>query len=98
MNLTNVSLARLPDFFLKKPFVIIPVASIITDIITHFAFHIRCLSLHKVLDFSFFSATFCMTFLSAGIATSISTHVFSFLFLIIIFDLLAVTSPSVCTP
>jgi hypothetical protein len=40
------------------------------------------------LYFSFFSASFCTTFLSAGIATSISLHVFSFLFLIIISGLL----------
>jgi hypothetical protein len=29
------------------------------------------------LYFNFFSASFCTTFLSAGIATSISVHVFS---------------------
>ena len=73
-------------------------APIITDITTHFTFHIRCISVHKILDFSFFSASFCMTFLSVGSAVSISMHVFSFLFLIIIFDLFAVPSPSVCTP
>jgi hypothetical protein len=38
-----------------------------------------------------------MTFLSAVIATFISIHVFSFLFLIIISGLFAVTSVSVCT-
>ena len=46
--------------------------------------HIRCVSVHKLLYFSFFCASFCTTFLSAGIATSISMHVFSFLCLIII--------------
>jgi len=44
------------------------------------------------LYFNFFSASFCTTFLSAGIATSISVHVFSFLFLIIISGLFVVTS------
>jgi hypothetical protein len=49
------------------------------------------------LCFNFFYASFWTTFLSAGIATSISVHIFSFLFLIIISVLLAVTSLSVCT-
>ena len=55
-----------------------------TGIIVHFRFHIRCISVNKLLYFNFFSASFCTTFLSAGIATSISVHVFSVLFLIII--------------
>jgi len=38
-----------------------------------------------------------MMFLSAGIAAYISVHVFSFLYLIIISGLFAVTSVSVCT-
>jgi hypothetical protein len=36
------------------------------------------------LYFNFFSASSCTTFLSVGIAKSISLHVFSFLFIIII--------------
>ena len=83
-------------FFLKL-LVTIPVAPIITGIIVHFRFHIRCISIDKLLYFNFFSASFCTTFLSAGIATSISVHVFSFQFLIIISGLFAVTSLSVCT-
>ena len=83
-------------FFLRL-LVTIPVAPLITDTIVHFTFHIRCISIHKLLYFNFFSASFCTTFLSAGIATSISVHVFSFLFLIIISGLFAVTSLSVCT-
>ena len=83
-------------FFLKL-FVTIPVAPIITGIIVHFRFHLHCISIHKLLYFNFFSASFCTTFLSAGIATSISVHVFSLLFLIIISGLFAVTSLSVCT-
>ena len=75
-------------FFLKL-LVTIPVAPIIIGIILHFRFHIRCISIHKLLYFNFFSASICTTFLSAGIATSIRVHVFSFLFLIIISGLFA---------
>ena len=83
-------------FFLQL-LVTIPVAPIITGTIVHFRFHIRCISTHKLLYFNFFSASFCTTFLSAGIATSINVLIFSFLFLIIISGLFAVTSLSVCT-
>ena len=79
------------QIFLKL-LVTVPVAPIITGVIVHFRFHIRCISIHKLLYFNFFSASFCTTFLSAGIATSISLHVFSFLFLIIISGLFAETS------
>ena len=78
--------------FFFRLLVTIPVAPIITCIIVHFRFHIRCNSVHKLLYFNFFSASFCITFLSAGIATSISVHVFSFLFLIIISGLFAVAA------
>ena len=50
-----------------------------------------------LLYFNFFFASFCTTFLSAGIVTSIGVHVFPFLFLILICDLFAVTFLSVCT-
>jgi len=62
-------------FFLKL-LVTIPVAPIITGTIVHFRFHIRCISTPKLLYFNFFSASFCTTFLSAGIATSITVHVY----------------------
>jgi len=64
--------------FFFKPFVTLPVVPIITVIFIHFMFHNRCISIHKLLYFSFFSACFCTKFLSAGIATSISMYVFSF--------------------
>jgi len=64
-------------FFLKL-LVTIPVAPIITSTIVHFRFHIRCIAIHKLLYFNFFSASFCTTFLSAGIATYIRVCVFSF--------------------
>ena len=83
--------------FFFKLLVTIPVAPIITGRIVHLRFHIRCISIHKLLYFNFFSASFCTTFLSAGIATSINVHVFSLLFLIIISGLFAVTSLSVWT-
>ena len=83
-------------FFLKL-LVTIPVAPIITGIIVHFIIHIRCISIHKLLYCNVFSSSFCTTFLSEGIATSISVHGFSFLFLIIISVLFAVTSLSVCS-
>ena len=40
-------------FFLKL-LVTIPVAPIITGKIVHFRFHIRCISIHKLLYFNFF--------------------------------------------
>ena len=82
--------------FFFQTYVIIPVARVITGIITHFMFHIRCISIHKLLYFSFFSASFFMTFLSACIASSIRVHIFSFLFLIIISGLFAITSLCCC--
>ena len=54
--------------FFFKLLVTIPVAPIITGTIVHFRFHIRCITIHKLLYFNFFSASFCITFLSAGIA------------------------------
>ena len=83
--------------FFFKLLVTIPVAPIITGIIVHFRFHIHCISTHKLLYFNYFSASYCTTFLSAGIATSISADVFSFLFLIVMSGLFALISLSVCT-
>jgi len=84
--------------FFFKPFVTTPVALVIAGIIIHFMFHSHCIYMHKLLYFIFFSASFVMKFLSVGIATSISMHVFSLLFLIIISGLFSVTSLSVCNP
>ena len=64
-------------FFLKL-LVTIPVVPFITGIAVHFRFHIRCISVHILLYFNFFSASFCTTFLFADIATSISVHALSF--------------------
>ena len=57
--------------FFFKPFVTVPVAPIITGMIIRFMYHIRFISVHKLLYFSFSSAFFCVTFPSAGIATSL---------------------------
>ena len=45
--------------FFFKLLVTIPVAPIITGTIVHFSFHIRCISIQKLLYFNFFSASFC---------------------------------------
>lgn len=63
-----------------------------------FNFPPSCICIHKFADFSFSSASFCVTFMSLGIASSISMHVFSFLYLIIVSVLFAFCLHfSVCT-
>ena len=54
-----------------KPSATFPVAPVITGIITHFVFHIRCIAIHKLLYFGLFSASFYVASLFAGIATFI---------------------------
>jgi hypothetical protein len=44
------------------------VAPIIICIIVHFRFHIRCISIHKLLYFNFFSASCCTTFLFLSVS------------------------------
>ena len=70
--------------FFFKVLVTIPVVPIITGTIVHLRFHIRCISIHKLLYFNFFSASFCTTFLSAGIATSISVQLLLLLLLLLL--------------
>ena len=53
--------------FFFKFLVTIPEAPIITGITVHFRFHIRCICIYKLSYFNFFSASFCTTFLSAGL-------------------------------
>ena len=48
--------------FFVKLLVTIPVAPIITGTIVHFRFNIRCISIHKLLCFNFFSASFAQHF------------------------------------
>ena len=94
LSFCSESIERFPGTASKVFFrllVTIPVAPVITGIIVHFRFHIRCISIYKLLYFNFiFRLPFCTTFLSASIATSISVHVLSFLFLIILSGLIAV--------
>jgi hypothetical protein len=48
-------------FFLKH-LVTIPVAPITTGIFINFMFHVRCISIHKLLYFSFFMLPFARHF------------------------------------
>jgi hypothetical protein len=50
----------------------------ITGMTKYFIFHIRWIPILKFLYFNFFSDSFCITFLSDGIATSISKQIFIF--------------------
>jgi len=52
----------------------VPVAPIITGIILIFKFHMRCISIVRSLYFKILSASFLITFLSPGIATSINKY------------------------
>jgi len=79
-------------FFLKL-LVSIPVAPIITGIIVYFKFHIRCISIHKLLYFNFFSASICTTYLSALIIiVIINLLLFSKRLLLLLFLLLLILS------
>ena len=53
----------------------VPVAPIITSITLVFTFHMHCISIVRSLYFKIFSASFSITFLSPGFATSINMHV-----------------------
>jgi hypothetical protein len=48
----------------------------ITGMTKHFMFHIRWFFVLKFLYFNFFSHSFCNTFLSDGISTSISKKIY----------------------
>ena len=93
------SIEGFPDtatkFFLKL-FVTIPVAPIITGIILQFRFHICFISIHKLFYFNLFSASFRKTFLSAGVATSISVHVIIIIIIIIIIIAVVVLQLRLC--
>jgi hypothetical protein len=74
------------------------VAPMITGMTKYFMFHIHWISILTFLYFNLFSDSFCITFLSDGIATSISKQILSVMFLIIMSGLFARTSLSVCIP
>jgi hypothetical protein len=62
-------------------------APVITGIIVHFRFHIHCISINKLSYFNVFSASFCATFLSAGIATSIIIIIIIIIVIVIYTDI-----------
>ena len=77
-----------------QPFVTIPVVQIITGIIIDLMFHIRCISICKLV----FSFLFCFLLRDISVRWYCQTYqmqIFSSLFLIIIPGLTSVTSPSV---
>ena len=78
-------------------FEMVPVAPIITGITFVYTFHKRCISIVRSLYFRISSASFLITFLSHGIATSINIHVLFSLSQIIMSDLLLGMVVSVCT-
>src|SRR5215469_16434446 len=61
-------------YFLND-FEMVPVAPITIGITLPFTFHMRCISIMRSLYFKISSASFLITFLSPGIATSINIHV-----------------------
>jgi hypothetical protein len=75
----------------------VPVAQVITGITLVFTFHMRCISVVRSLYFKIFSASYLITFLSPGIATSINVHVLFSLSRIIMSGLLLGSVLSVCT-
>jgi hypothetical protein len=60
------------------------VAPMITGMTKYFMFHIRWISILKFLYFNSFSDSFCITFLSDDIATSISKQILYFFFLLLL--------------
>ena len=89
----NYFLVEFRNFSLS--FVTIPVAPVITGIIIHTIFHIRRISQHALFYLLIFSPSFCVTYESAGISTSISLQDFCFLFLVIISGHFSITSLSI---
>jgi hypothetical protein len=77
-------------------FLLCPVAPIVTYTITHFWFHIRCVSMHQLLYFSFFSAFFSWHFCPL-VLPHYRYACFLLFQLICISGLFAVTSLSVFT-
>ena len=88
--------------FFFKYFVTIPVAPIITRVIIHFMFHIRFISIHPLVLFSFllpFEWQFCLQLLPHPSVCMFSfSFFFFFFFLIVISNICAVTSLSACIP
>ena len=68
------------NFFLKL-LVTIPVAPIIIGIIVHFRFHIRCISIYKLLYLNFFSLPFAQHF-----CQSVLPHLSVYMFSLFVFN------------
>jgi hypothetical protein len=64
----------LPRYCLSV-FEMVPAAAIITGINFAFTSHMRWISIMRSLHYKNFSASFLITFLSPGIATSVNIHV-----------------------
>jgi len=93
-------MSRFPIMFLmyfQNDFEMIPVATFITGITFTFTFHMNCIYIVRSLCFKIFSASFLITFLSPGIATSINMHVPFSLSRIIMSGLLLGIVLSICT-
>jgi hypothetical protein len=72
----------LPVYFLND-FEMVPVASIITAITFVFTFHMRFISIVSSLYFRIFFASYLITFMFPGIATSINIQVIIIIIIII---------------
>jgi hypothetical protein len=66
------------DFF--NSLVAISVAPLIAGMAKHFIFYVHWISILRILYFNLFSASFCIAFLSDGIATSVSKKLFIYYF------------------
>jgi hypothetical protein len=87
--LLNVSRYCFQTYFFC-PLVTIPMVSMITDMTKHFLFHIPWIYTLRFLYFNSLQASFCITFLSEGIAMPMNKQIFV-LSLIIISALLVRT-------
>ena len=94
MNLSNIFLVQLANFFLSFSLLFQWLQLLLVQLYVSGSTFVVSLYINscsfrlyvKFLYFNFFSASFCTTFLSAGIATSISVHVFSIIIIIIIIE------------
>ena len=75
LQFINVVLSRYVVQVLSDCFEMVPAVPVVTGITFVFTFHTRWISVMRSLHFEIFTASFLITFLSPGIATSIDTHV-----------------------
>ena len=96
VNMLNVSSVWLPNISLNL-LLLFRWLQNITGIILHLRFHILCISIHKLLYFSFFSASFCITYSVHGYCHIYQYSCFLSLFFVIITGLFSLTLLSVFT-